>query len=117
MMSKDNEKKSSSETPLKSLYENLLLLMVIFVGTFSLIGWIFSLSVLNNIANEIQFLAFALGSGYAYLEASHKLSRSNLLLFISANLTFYSVLPVFFDKSSPFDSLYYRGILRLCRNP
>lgn len=113
MMSEDNEKKPSSETHLKSLYNNLLLMTVIFIGVFSTIGWIFSLPVLNNIANEINFLVLTVGSPYAYLEVSHKLSRSNLLLYISAMLTFYSVLALFEGKSSPFDSLYNRGILTL----
>lgn len=111
-MSKDDEK-TPSDTSVRSLYMNLFLISIIFTGVFSIIGWIFYLPVLNNIANEIQFFIMTLGSGYAFLESGNKLSRSNFLLFISANLTFYSFLALFENASSPFDTLYHRGILTL----
>lgn len=109
-MGKDSEEKSFSDRP---VYNNLLLLTVIFITVLSTIGWIFSLPVLNKTATEIQLLAYTLGSGYAYLEGSHKLSRSNFFLYISAIYALGFILAVFFYTSSPFDSLYNRGILPL----
>ncbi|MDD4532038.1 MAG: hypothetical protein PHW22_01175 [Bacilli bacterium] len=110
-MSKDNEKKSPSDKSVRSVYLNVLFLSVIFTYILSTIGWIFCLPVLNKIGNEIQFLAFTLGSGYAYLESGDRLSRSNLLFYISGIFTFYSFSYLFFKRSSPFDSLYDHGIL------
>ncbi|MFZ2498778.1 hypothetical protein [Methanosarcina sp.] len=112
-MSKDSKEISPLDKSVKPFYINLVLISTVFTVVFSLIGEIFHLSALNNIANEIQFFAMSLGSSYAFLGSDEKLSRSNLLLLISGNLTLFSFFHLADNTSSAFDLLYHRGILTL----